>query len=64
MDGKNCAKAYILESKIVILSSRARGTEKKGIKKMKPTFAMLLKTRVEKMSAFRLATILMKQKDL
>ena len=43
---------------------RWRESRKKGDKKMRQNFLKLLKTHVEKMSIFRLSTILMKTNEL
>jgi hypothetical protein len=64
MNGENRAKIYIIENKIVILSSLARFTGKKGGQKRRVGCLKSLKTNVEKMSAFRLSTMLMKTKEL
>jgi hypothetical protein len=64
MNGENLAKIYIVEIKIVSRSLVARVMEKRGGGNMKVTSIMLVKTNGEKMSVFRLSTILMKTNEL
>lgn len=60
MDCESFAKINIIANKAVssCMGSRVRG--KKGIKKMLPSIAMLLKTNRATMSVFRLARMFMK----
>jgi hypothetical protein len=64
VNSKNLAKIYIVEIKIVSLSSAARVHGKKKGQEMGSIFVKLLKTNVEKMSVFRLSTMLMKTNEL
>jgi hypothetical protein len=57
------AKTYIVETKVVNLTSVARVVEKTGGGNMKVSLAMLLKTNVEKMSENRSLAMLMKAKE-
>jgi hypothetical protein len=52
MNGKNSAKIYIIENKIVSLFSAAKVMGEKRGRKMRLIFLKLLKTNVEKMSIF------------
>jgi hypothetical protein len=57
MNSENLAKFYVIEIKIFICFCGGGGRGKKGVK-MGLSFIKLLKTNVEKMSAFRLAIML------
>jgi hypothetical protein len=62
MNCDNHKKIYIIENKIVTLPEVASVVKKRGDKKLGPMFYNLLKTNIERMSVFRLSTILMKGK--
>jgi hypothetical protein len=64
MNGKNLPRIYVVEIKIVSLYPVARATGKKRGEKTPANWIKLLKTNVEKMSVFRLSTILMKTNEL
>jgi hypothetical protein len=64
MNSENLAKPYTIETKIVSRSSRAWVAKKKGGEKLAGSCIKLLKTSGEKMSAFRLSTMLMKINEL
>jgi len=55
---------YVIDNKLISYLSGDKGHEKKGELKMRRKFAKLLKTYIEKMSAFRLSTIFMKTNEL
>jgi hypothetical protein len=63
MKRQNSAKTYIIENKMVIMSSINRVREK-GELKMPVDPTMLLKTHGEKMSVMRHATMLMESKGV
>ncbi|HMD85447.1 MAG TPA: hypothetical protein VKO18_12200 [Terriglobia bacterium] len=64
MNRGNLAKSYLIEKRLLIQSSAARVMEKKGELKLRLKFPKLMKTNVEKMSVFRLSTMLMKTNKL
>jgi hypothetical protein len=61
---ENLAKIYVIENKMVSQTSVASVSGKNGGKKMGLSFVRLLKTNVEKMSAFRLSTMSLKNNEL
>jgi hypothetical protein len=64
MNCENLAKIYVIGTKIVSLSRGGQDRGEKGGQKMGQNFFKSLKTNVEKMSAFRLSTMLMKTNEL
>src|SRR5208337_1566935 len=64
MNRGNLAKSYLIEKRLLIQSSAARVMEKKGELKLRLKFPKLMKTNGEKMSVFRLSTMLMKTNEL
>ena len=64
MNNKNSSKIYIIENKIVSLFSSAKVLWKKKGEILELSCIKLLKTNVEKMSIFRLSTMLMKTNEL
>ncbi len=64
MSSEILEKIYIIETKIVNLSSVAGVVKKKRDKKMGLNFVKLLKTNIEKMSIYRLFAMLMKANEL
>jgi hypothetical protein len=64
MNSKNLAKIYVNENNIVSKFSVTGLRRKKRGRKMALSCIKLLKTNVEKMSVFRLSTMLMKTNEL
>ena len=64
MNCENSARIYIIETKIVSQFITTRAMRKKKGQKMGLNCPKLLKTNIEKMSAFRLSMMLMKIKKL
>jgi len=64
MKCENPSEFDVIESKRFIWFCAGQGREKKGELKMRRKFHKLLKTHIEKMSAFRLSIMLMKTREL